>query len=102
MLGCCLANIPIEFNYKLENSDDQVSVNKAQYQHLVGKLIYISHTRHDISFVVHVASQFIQTPYEEHMKAINRILRYLKSTLGKVLLFRKTDKKPIEAYTDSD
>ena len=59
----------------------------------MGKLIYLSHTRPDISYVVSTVSQFMQTPYEEHMKAVNRILRYLKII---------PDKKCIEAYTDSD
>ena len=36
------------------------------------------------------------------MKAVNRILRYLKSTPGKELMFRKIDKKTIETYTDLD
>ena len=44
----------------------------------------------------------MQAPYEKHMEAVNRILRYLKTTLGKGLMFRKTDKRAIEAYTDSD
>ncbi|KAA0025138.1 Retrovirus-related Pol polyprotein from transposon TNT 1-94 [Cucumis melo var. makuwa] len=102
MLGCCLADTPIEFNCKLGNSDDQVPVDKEQYQRLVGKLIYLSHTHPDISFAVSAVSQFMQAPYEEHMEAVKRILRYLKTTPGKGLMFRKTDKKTIEAYTDSD
>ncbi|TYK26089.1 putative mitochondrial protein [Cucumis melo var. makuwa] len=47
-------------------------------------------------------NQFMQAPYEEHMEAIKRILRYLKMIPGKGLMFRKTDRKTIEAYTDSD
>ncbi|KAA0062437.1 putative mitochondrial protein [Cucumis melo var. makuwa] len=54
--------------------------------------------RHKASAV----SQFMQAPYEEHMEAVKRILRYLKTTLDKGLMFRKTNKKTIEAYTDSD
>ncbi|KAA0052170.1 Cysteine-rich RLK (receptor-like protein kinase) 8 [Cucumis melo var. makuwa] len=42
MLGCRLADTPIEFNCKLGNSDDQVPVDKEQYQRLVGKLIFFS------------------------------------------------------------
>ncbi|KAL4028578.1 hypothetical protein IC575_011777 [Cucumis melo] len=101
MLGCRPADTPIEFNCKLGNSDDQVPVDKEQYQRLVGKLIYLSHTRPDISFAVSVVSQFMQAPYEKHMEAVNRILRYLKNTLGKGLMFRKTNRKTIEAYLDS-
>ncbi|KAL0545261.1 hypothetical protein IC582_020411 [Cucumis melo] len=90
MLGCHPADTPIEFNCKLGNSDNQVPVDKEQYQRLVGKLIYLSHTRPDISFAVSVVSQFMQVPYEKHMEAVNRILRYLKNTPGKGLMFRKT------------
>ncbi|TYK07784.1 Cysteine-rich RLK (receptor-like protein kinase) 8 [Cucumis melo var. makuwa] len=76
MLGCRPIDTPIEFNCKLENSDDQVPVDKEQYQRLA--------------------------PYEKHMEAVNRIRRYLKNTPGKWLMFRKTNRKTIEAYTDSD
>ncbi|KAA0039144.1 Beta-galactosidase [Cucumis melo var. makuwa] len=85
MLGCRPADTPIEFNCKLGNSDDQVPVDKEQYQRLVGKLIYLSHTRPDISFAMSVVSQFMQAPYEKHMEAVNRILRYLKNTPGSVI-----------------
>ncbi|KAA0056081.1 Cysteine-rich RLK (receptor-like protein kinase) 8 [Cucumis melo var. makuwa] len=102
MSGCRPADTPIEFNCKLGNSDNQVPVDKEQYQRLVGKLIYLSHTRPDISFAVSVVSQFIQAPYEKHIEAVNIILRYLKNTSGKGLMFRKTNRKTIEAYTDSD
>ena len=44
----------------------------------------------------------MQTPYEEHMEAMNWILRYLKRSPSKDLMFRKTDRKCIETYTDSD
>ncbi|KAL0559387.1 hypothetical protein IC582_003996 [Cucumis melo] len=44
----------------------------------------------------------MQASYEEHMEAVKRILRYLKTTPGKGLMFRKIDKKTIKAYTDSD
>ena len=44
----------------------------------------------------------MQAPYEEHMEVVNKILRYLKTTPGKGLMFRKTDKKTVEAYTNSD
>ncbi|KAA0059282.1 putative mitochondrial protein [Cucumis melo var. makuwa] len=65
MFGCCLADTLIEFNCKLRNLGDKV-VDKEQYQCLVGKLIFLSHTRLDISYVVSVVSHFMQAPYEEH------------------------------------
>ena len=102
MLACYPTATHIEFNCKLGNLGDKVPVDKEQYKHLMGKLIYLSHTRLDISYAVSAISRFMQAPYEEHMEAVNRILRYLKTTPGKELMFRKTDRKAIEAYTDSD
>jgi hypothetical protein len=44
----------------------------------------------------------MHSPYAKHLEAVYRILRYLKSTPGKGLLFQKTAQQNIEAYTDAD
>ncbi|XP_038885780.1 secreted RxLR effector protein 161-like [Benincasa hispida] len=102
MTGCKPADTPVEANLNLIESADDVLVNKERYQRLMGKLIYLSHTRPDISYAVSLVSPFMQAPCERHMEAVTRILRYLKSSLGKGLVFRKHDKRCIKAYTDSD
>ncbi|RVW88062.1 Retrovirus-related Pol polyprotein from transposon RE1 [Vitis vinifera] len=71
---------------RLEEYSDQAPTDKGRYQRLVGKLIYLSYTRPDIAYVVSVVSQFMHNPSEDHMDAVIRILRYLKSSLGKGLL----------------
>ena len=86
MLACKPVETPIEMNHKLGIFPDQVPTDKGQYQRLVGRLIYLSHTRPDIAYAVSVVSQFMHEPSEEHMNAVFRILRYLKGTLGKGLL----------------
>ena len=102
MSGCRPANTPIDPNQKLGDGKKGDPVNIARYQKLVGKLIYLSHTRPDIAFAVSLVSQFMHSPYEKHLEAVNRILRYLKSTPGKGILFQKTTQQNIEAYTDAD
>ena len=92
MLGCRPADTPNEFNSKIGNTNDQVLVDKEQYQHLMGKLIYLSHT-HDIFFVVNVVNFFMQAPYEKLMEDVNIILRYLKTTPSKGLMVRITDRQ---------
>ena len=77
-------------------------MDKGRYQRLVGKLIYLSHTRPDIGFSVSVVSQFMNRPTEEHMEAVYRILRYLKMTPGKGLYFSKNPNRKIEVFTDAD
>ncbi|KAA0065570.1 putative mitochondrial protein [Cucumis melo var. makuwa] len=75
MMGYRLADTPTELNAKLGNSSDRICVDKEKYQGLVRKLIYLSHTKPDISYVVRIVNQIMQAPYEDHMKAVNRILR---------------------------
>jgi hypothetical protein len=36
-------------------------------------------TRPDLSYVVGVVSQFMQTPQKPHLDAVRRILRYIKT-----------------------
>lgn len=55
-----------------------------------------------MAFTVSMVSQFIHSPGHDHFDAAYRILRYLKGTLGKGLMFRKRDNLQIEVYTDTD
>ena len=64
-------------------------INRERFQKLVGKLIYLSHTHPNIAFVVSMVSQFMHSSGQEHFNVAYRILRYLKGTLGKGLMFRK-------------
>lgn len=42
------------------------------------------------------------TKTEEDMEVVNRILRYLKMTPGRGLLYEKNDSRKVEIYTDVD
>jgi hypothetical protein len=102
LLECKPADTPIVQNHKLGEYTDQVPANKERYQRLVGKLIYLSHTRPDIAYDVSVVSQFMHCPSEDHMDAVIRILRYLKSSPGKGLMFSKNNQVHVDGYTDAD
>ena len=65
-------------------------------------MIYLSLTRPDIAFSVSIASQFMHVPTQRHLDAVNHILRYLKGTPRRGLLFRKCDNHEIECYTNED
>ena len=69
---------------------------------MVGKLIYLSHTCPDISYVVGIFSQFIHNPNKEHLKVALRIEKYLKNSLEMGLLFTKAKTMEVEIYTDAD
>ncbi|CAL8130715.1 unnamed protein product [Prunus armeniaca] len=50
MLDCKPIDTPSEQNHKLGLYPDQVPTDKERYQRLVGKLIYLAHTRPDIAY----------------------------------------------------
>jgi len=102
MLGSKACDTPIEAKQKLGDDLDGAVVDKGRYQRLVGKLIYLSHTRPDIAFAVSAVSQFMHAPRESHYDAVLRILRYLKSAPGKGLFFGIHNHIQVEGYTDAD
>ncbi|RVW98707.1 Copia protein [Vitis vinifera] len=102
MLGYKPIDTPMDSQKKLGIEKESTPVDRGRYQRLVGRLIYLSHTRPDIGFAVSAVSQFMHSPTEEHMEAVYRILRYLKMTPGKGLFFRKTENRDTEVYSDAD
>ncbi|PKU79659.1 Retrovirus-related Pol polyprotein from transposon TNT 1-94 [Dendrobium catenatum] len=101
-LACKPAPTPVEPNLKLGEAKEDPDVDKGAYQRLVGKLIYLSHTRPDIAFAVSMVSQFMQNPKQIHMQAVDRILHYLKGRPGKGILFKRDRGMILEVYTDAD
>jgi Reverse transcriptase (RNA-dependent DNA polymerase) len=102
MLECKPVDTPMVQNQKLVVDPNQSPINRERYQRLVGKLIYLSHTRPDIAYAVSVVSQFMHSPSEEHMDAVMRILRYLKGSPGRGIMFEKHGHLEIAGYTDAD
>ena len=69
---------------------------------MVGKLIYLSHTRPDITWAVSVVSQFMHSPLKSYLEVVYRILKYLKSSLGKGILYQNNGNLRLEVYTNVD
>ncbi|GJV24872.1 late embryogenesis abundant protein-related protein [Tanacetum coccineum] len=76
------ANIPLEQHHRLALADDEELRDPECYRRLVGRLIYLTITRHEPSYYVHVLSRFMQHPLEEHWQAIVRVVRSIKDSLG--------------------
>ncbi|XP_022863960.1 uncharacterized protein LOC111383990 [Olea europaea var. sylvestris] len=87
MLGCKSSDTQMEVGRKDEITGKSVEIDR--YQRLVGKLIYLSHTRPDTAFAVSVIIQHMHSPKEAHLQVVYRILRYLKGTSGKGSFFKK-------------
>ncbi|XP_028801505.1 uncharacterized protein LOC114756740 [Neltuma alba] len=74
----------------------------ARYRRLVGRLIYLTNTRPDISFVVQVLSQFMHIPTKTHMAAALGVIRYLKGTPGHGILLSAEGNFRLKCFCDAD
>ncbi|XP_075106901.1 uncharacterized protein LOC142179908 [Nicotiana tabacum] len=114
LAGAKPAGTPLEFNHKLtsiefdravnnkEDADDQQLEDKGGYQRIVGRLLYLTMTRPDISFVVQVLSQHMHEPKQSHLEAAMRVIRYIKN-VPRLGFFMPTDNTlKLAAYCDSD
>ena len=66
---------PMEPNLKLFWTEGELLEDSSSYQ------------RPDLSYSVQILSQFMDNPWQAHLDAANRVLRYLKSSQGQCLFF---------------
>ncbi|XP_072072082.1 uncharacterized mitochondrial protein AtMg00810-like [Arachis hypogaea] len=93
---------PLEPNVRFTPIDGTVLDNPTLYRQLVGGLVYLTVTRPDIAYPVHVLSPFLSAPRTTHYAAVLRILRYIKGTLFHGLYFSAHSSLSLQAYSDAD
>ncbi|KAM1078563.1 hypothetical protein ACFX15_025113 [Malus domestica] len=101
-LGSRPASFPMEQNLKLLPDDGHALDDPVKYRRLIGRLIYLTITRPDITYSVHLLSRFMQSPQKSHYEAALRILKYLKGTPGQGMMFPSQNSLKLKAYCDSD
>ncbi|XP_058222244.1 uncharacterized mitochondrial protein AtMg00810-like [Rhododendron vialii] len=100
--GCCPASSPMEQHLKLSTDFGDPISDPSSYRWLIGRLIYLTISRPDITFAVNLLNQFMHTPWVPHFDAAIRILRYLKGSVSHGLLFSSSSALSLTGYTDSD
>lgn len=102
LLGSKPVSIPLEQNHNLALANGASLADPEVYRRLVGRLIYLSVTRPELAYCVHVLAQFMQHPREQHWEAALRVMRYLKVKPGKGIMLRSDCDLRLYAWCDSD
>ena len=102
MMGAKPSPSPMEQNHKLSHDAGDPLADLSQYRRLNGRLLYLTITRLDIMYFVHILSQFMQDPRQGHWDAALWILRYLKSSPGQGILLLARNSLDLHVYCDSD
>uniref|UniRef100_A0ACD5Z085 Uncharacterized protein n=1 Tax=Avena sativa TaxID=4498 RepID=A0ACD5Z085_AVESA len=92
---------PMELNVKLRPTDGDPLPDPTHYRHLVGSLVYLAVTRPDISYPVHILSQFVLAPTTVHYSHLLRVLRYLRGTITRCLFFPRSSSLQLQCYSDA-
>lgn len=89
MEDCKPLYVPLDPHIKLYNNDlsGPLLPSPTFYRAIVGKLLYLTSSRPDLSFSVQLLSQFLHGPIQAHLVAVERVLRYLKLTSYHGLFF---------------
>jgi hypothetical protein len=95
------AETPMELNVHLTPTDGDPLEDPTRYHHIVGILVYLGVTRPDISYSVHILSQFVPTPTQNHYNHLLHVLRYLHGTISCRLFFSRSSSLQLQAYCDA-
>lgn len=90
---------PLDQNHRLALDDGPPYADASAYRRLVGRLIYLAVTRPDLSYSVHVLSQFMNKPKQAHWEAALRVVWYLKG--GQGILLRANTELTLSAWCDN-
>ena len=102
LIGCKPMGTPIEQNHRLGHANGVFYSHPEKYRKLVGRLLYLTITRPDITYAVHVLSQFVQQPRIEHWDGLVHVLKYVKGCPGQGILLSHEFDMVLRAYCNAD
>nr|KYP36800.1 Copia protein [Cajanus cajan] len=102
LLGAKPVGFPLEQNHNLALTTDTPISDPERYRRLIGRLIYLTVTRPELSYCVHILAQFMQNPLQAHWDAALRVVRYLKGHPGQGIILQSNCDLQLYGWCDSD
>ena len=102
LLCCKPVKTPMVHNVKLSKYGGDVLHDPSSYNRLIRRLLYLTITRPDITFVVHKLSQYMSKPRRPHLAATHRILQYLKNVPGTKIFFSSSAELHVKGLANLD
>lgn len=81
-LGYKPLKLPMEQNVHLSINSGTPLLDPTPYRRLIGKLLYLTITLPNLSYIIHILSQFMDLPSDIHLAAAHKVLQYVRATPG--------------------
>jgi len=95
-------NTPISPSTRLVVDDRSPSVGEKSYWGMIGSLLYLTASRYGIVYNVGLCARFQSNAKETHLKAVKRILSYLKHTSDLALWYPRGCNFDLIGYANTD
>jgi len=101
MAECNTIGTPLEVGLQLVKADE--SDDALPYREAVGSLMFLMvGTRLELAFAIGKLSRFVSCYGKEHWAAIKRVLRYVKGSMDKGLVFDKNSSCVLQGFCDAE
>nr|KYP75712.1 hypothetical protein KK1_019909 [Cajanus cajan] len=102
MLASRPTSTPMNYSTRLHANSGTLLSDPSSYRRLIGRLIYLTITRPDITHAVQHLSQFMAHPTTAHSQAAFHILHDLKGSPGFGIFFPTDSTIQLKAFSDFD
>jgi hypothetical protein len=93
---------PMQPQLQQHKASGEPITDPTTYRRLIGRLLYLTHSRPEISYAVSKLSQFLDAPTDAHMLAGLHVLKFLKNNPGQGLFFSSSSSLHLKGFSDSD
>jgi hypothetical protein len=93
---------PVDTQAKVSAESGPPIADLTHFRSLAGALQYLTFTRPDLAYAVHLICLHVHDPREPHLTTMKHSLRYLWGTLDYGLLLRHSASSELMVYTNAD
>lgn len=100
--GAKPCNTSMQPHLQLHKGSRNILYDPTTYRRLIGRLLYRTHSRPKISYVVSKLIPFLSALTNEHIVARLRVLKYLKANPGNGLFISSSSTLTLKGFSESD
>nr|GEX76653.1 retrovirus-related Pol polyprotein from transposon TNT 1-94 [Tanacetum cinerariifolium] len=100
--SCDPVDTPMVEKSKLDEDKEGKVVDPSHYCSMIGTLLYLTASRHDLQFAICMCARYQAWPTEKYVHAVKMIFGYLCGTVHRGLWYPKDSSVALTAFADVD